>query len=1013
MNTNISKIKTKSRFYLQVGMIFAIAICISTTAYLTYMSAHNSEIHDFEHDCEIMSENYFNSLQSKMNDYVRLSNSLSVLYSSFSTDTEHQSNKWPNVTLHGFQHILNELISVPKGMIITWQPRISKDNRKSWEQYAYKEIDTNGPDILRTGLQWPIKNGVKTVKKYTDTGLPIYEYAKYDDLNPYDLFPLWQIAPLNEFTKDLIMFSRNQPSSAFDIMIDYSTISIGPIGKILPIPSDQSFSIIHSPVLHNGVNVGCISVGFTLSILLSHIHFHKHTSFVIVVSTNTNTKVIFKLGEEGIASEEGVGDLLIENRVEYLMESMTLSILGQDPSVNNDKRTIVYTIDIYPTYEMIDRFVTNGPLYNTFINIGIFIFTVGVFVIYDRIMINREETVVEYAKASDNVIDSLFPNFVKHRVVHGDTSTIDIEQGIIPQYLKPKRQNSYSKIEQNPMSCSFDNCTVIFADIAGFTNWSHLQSSNNVFLFLETLYGKFDMCAEQQELYKVETIGDCYVAVAGLPNEQDNHADICVRFSVDMLECLSNTKRKLYHLFGDSINGLDLRVGLHSGTVTGGVLRGKRYRFQLYGDVVNVASRMESTSIAGKIQLSEYTFQCMKQADTVEMRKGFVRAKGVGLMQTYWVIPERVNPKVFPTIKQITKPNNSTDFIKSYSAKISQLISALKTNTVKPNEIYQKFSEVPNHKVTNERVLSTSAFEWDFDVTVCNDNLLTEVILGYFDRLRLYNSISINKDRFCEFIRQLHKHHNIVPYHNIGHVTSVVHYTYMMLVVLDEQQEGPKFTKAEQFAALLSAALHDIDHRGHTSLYERNSKSDIGKKYSECTNAMEKYHVSYSAYILSTTDFDFFDDPLERIEVELTLKACILGTDMGIHNYFVRKLQDSDDYSAISHQMWLNILLHAADLNNPVRIFPISQEWSCRLATEFHIQCELEKTANLPVLPFMIIVDEKQLCKNELFFAEQLAGPLWKGMLRFIPALSILTDNLEKNIQIWTELRDNYEEYNS
>jgi class 3 adenylate cyclase len=140
---------------------------------------------------------------------------------------------------------------------------------------------------------------------------------------------------------------------------------------------------------------------------------------------------------------------------------------------------------------------------------------------------------------------------------------------------------------------------------------------------------------------KSQTIGDCYVAVTGLPEPRPDHATIMAKFAA---ECMSRLQLLLNNdmvdEYGESTRDLRLRVGIHSGPVTAGVLRGDRGRFQLFGDSVNTAARMESTGMPGKIQCSQATADLLLLAGKGEWliaREGLVEAKGKGEMQTYWI----------------------------------------------------------------------------------------------------------------------------------------------------------------------------------------------------------------------------------------------------------------------------------------------------------------------------------------------------------------------------------------
>jgi hypothetical protein len=144
-------------------------------------------------------------------------------------------------------------------------------------------------------------------------------------------------------------------------------------------------------------------------------------------------------------------------------------------------------------------------------------------------------------------------------------------------------------------------------------------------------------------VFKVETIGDAYVAVVGLPEPCDNHAVVMSKFARDCLVKTIELVRDLEKTLGPGTGELRLRFGLHSGAVTAGVLRGQKSRFQLFGDTVNTASRMESTGVPNRIQVSSTTAELLiaaGKANWVKPRDELVEAKGKGKMQTYWVEPK-------------------------------------------------------------------------------------------------------------------------------------------------------------------------------------------------------------------------------------------------------------------------------------------------------------------------------------------------------------------------------------
>jgi len=192
-----------------------------------------------------------------------------------------------------------------------------------------------------------------------------------------------------------------------------------------------------------------------------------------------------------------------------------------------------------------------------------------------------------------------------------------------------------------PIANLFAQTTIFFADIAGFTQWSSTRMPTEVFALLETLYGAFDKLARKHLVFKVETIGDYYVAATGIPKPQVQHAVIMVQFArecMQKMDILLHTK--LTAQLGADTRQLQMHVGLHSGPTTAGVLRGDRGWFQLFGDTVNTALRMESMGVPGQIHISQATAEQLivqGKSDWLVSREQPVMVKGKGEMQTYFV----------------------------------------------------------------------------------------------------------------------------------------------------------------------------------------------------------------------------------------------------------------------------------------------------------------------------------------------------------------------------------------
>jgi class 3 adenylate cyclase len=255
----------------------------------------------------------------------------------------------------------------------------------------------------------------------------------------------------------------------------------------------------------------------------------------------------------------------------------------------------------------------------------VFAFTSFVFYWYDSKVERRQSIVMNSATRSAAIVSSLFPSTVRDKLypVQEKASSKKKHSTFTTEAVKGKDhmlgdQNEEDAVPGNtsitgsPIAELYPDTTVLFADIAGFTSWSSTRQPTEVFTLLETLYAGFDEIAKHRGVFKVETIGDCYVAVVGLPTPRKNHAVVMARFASDcrnkMQELTVELEKKLgevrtvakqyfqrvlrwiapslmLQLIQQGTKDLALRIGLNSGPTTAGVLRGEKSRFQLFGDV--------------------------------------------------------------------------------------------------------------------------------------------------------------------------------------------------------------------------------------------------------------------------------------------------------------------------------------------------------------------------------------------------------------------------------------------
>ena len=178
-----------------------------------------------------------------------------------------------------------------------------------------------------------------------------------------------------------------------------------------------------------------------------------------------------------------------------------------------------------------------------------------------------------------------------------------------------------------------DSVSVLFADVVGFTQFAGNTAASDLIVTLNQLFSIFDRIATRHGLEKIKTSGDAYIAVAGAPAPMKQHADAAVLAGIEM-------QRAVGLLGGFRKRALQVRIGIASGPVTAGVIGEHRYTYDLWGDTVNMASRMESHGLAGQIQVSAATHGLL--ANPLPWTERVVDVKGKGLMTAYVLDPESV-----------------------------------------------------------------------------------------------------------------------------------------------------------------------------------------------------------------------------------------------------------------------------------------------------------------------------------------------------------------------------------
>jgi adenylate cyclase len=195
---------------------------------------------------------------------------------------------------------------------------------------------------------------------------------------------------------------------------------------------------------------------------------------------------------------------------------------------------------------------------------------------------------------------------------------------VLPASIAQRLLHHHQTIADN-----FAEVSVLFTDIVGFTQLSSQMAPAEVVELLNQVFSRFDELAETYGLEKIKTIGDAYMVVAGLPDHREDHAGAIVEMALAMQQSLAVVNQQTGY-------SLQMRTGIHTGPVVAGVIGLKKFAYDLWGDTVNVASRMESHGLPGEIQVSQSTYDCLRHHYLFEEREKLL-IKGKGEMTTYLV----------------------------------------------------------------------------------------------------------------------------------------------------------------------------------------------------------------------------------------------------------------------------------------------------------------------------------------------------------------------------------------
>ena len=666
------------------------------------------------------------------------------------------------------------------------------------------------------------------------------------------------------------------------------------------------------------------------------------------------------------------------------------------------EKECAYTVTVASAQATFQTGNSNAPLIFACCVAGVFAILVIAFIAYERWVQRKSNLIIQMVVKSNKVLSSLFPSMIRERLFKNMDKSEDSEPTDAYGKLRAKYEEEkgigkakgtdglneflhayedgqllrYDSNNEKPIADLFpvrvnhrfrrfphfrsthrcrQNCTVMFADLVGFTAWSSTREPSQVFFLLESVFSAFDKIAQRRRVFKVETIGDCYIAATGIPEPRKDHAVAMAKYAMECLTTMRTLCKDLEPTLGPDTADLNVRIGLHSGPVTAGILRGERTRFQLFGDTVNTASDMEQTSQRGRIHISPET------ADQLR-----VHGKEKWVVQrehssTFWLRSR--NDDAVSSSNQSGTDDHSTGSDDWTEQKVQNLLSEKTTRLVEWNvEIVLKMikrisarRKTKSFSLINRRRRDKAAkrslgIGCALDEQSENFNFVESMDEDLDTIYEKANEIDLPEelaDEVFAYIQAIASMHNELPFHDFEHAS---HATMSMVKLMSHVESDTVLSDPwAQLACIWTSLIHHVDHRGVPNERVAEESSSLAKLY-RGKHLMEQNALDLSWNLLLSEEYlsiqnAIFPTEWEKQHFRALLVNLILASDYEDpranhvrEQRWKQAFANADDTSLEAENrralLVLEHLVQAADQAHTMQHFQIYRKWNLRLFEE-------------------------------------------------------------------------------
>jgi len=933
---------------------------------------------------------------------------------------------WPFVDISLFELYGQDALRQSNAEWYALMPRVKADDKDAFVNYStshYQETIQQG-HLMQNGDLHRLIQDKSHYKPYISKKTKDGKYVPDDDRDEYwpsngQFSPPvrsygivnWNCFHVPPIALAIDALLKLQYETVFSVVTPYRSISLvmSPEehnhlhSKLKDSTPEHPHSIVHHPVHRTPLNdqsdiVAILSSGQGMDAALLGLLPNGVKGIHCIIQNNKNQSFTYEIvGPDAVY--QGEGDL---HETKYDDKGVLVDLaLHTNPAYTTTKSNCVYKMVIYPTATFEDAYHSGTPELFAVVVALTFCMVAIVFYGYDVFVQRRNENLVSKAAQSNAIVSSLFPDHLRDRMMEEKDQQRDSDNRSSSTQFSSKRASLKAFLndgktgevshQNKPLADLFLETTVMFADIAGFTAWSSVREPCMVFTLLETLYQAFDKVAKRRRIFKVETVGDCYVAVAGLPNPRKDHAVAMARFGRDILTKMHALTKHLEVKLGPDTGDLDLRIGMHSGPVTAGVLRGERARFQLFGDTMNSCARIEASSMRGRILASKETADLMiKQGrESWLVPRDDLVAKGKGIMEAFWVNVDGARQgSVASTVSNIEQPESAHfGYGKHQPGQSDKSMRLIDWNFEMLLQLMKQIVANRNvdgseGKVSNSLRASQHFNVFDLGNTVPLEEVKEIIALPEFkagstqmDPTAVKIPTQV-KEELHLLVSEIASLYNENPFHSFEHASHVV----MSVIKLMSRIVAPDLGDVENdealhdhtygitsdplthFAAAFSALIHDADHVGVSNAQLVKEGVPIAAKYKERSVA-EQNSLDLSWDLLMSTQFNtlrhfLFPTQPELIRFRQLVVNSVMSTDIvdkdlkALRNArwdkaFKKGNGDEDSWQRLEEcpkdarnrkaTIVIEHIIQASDISHTMQHWHVYRKWNQNLFEELYV----------------------------------------------------------------------------